>query len=323
MVNFKKALAAVMVASLVFPSVAFADNYTGVMLKGTDGTTDLTVVLASSGDVNGSDENVTFTVPTSINFVMKADGTLVAPSPSAVYIENESAFSISAPGFSYEPDTGWNLGSYIEDAYPNTSTTNSDGFYSNVSFGSDGIANTYSLGVSIYAGEDNCLTSSDILSLYSKANNMIDAANTAIKNGEDVYSNATVESASDEFNTVFTSVGKSADEVFLHDTSKSYDFSSAYGGYKSSKTFQYDGGSISSDGSSLTTLGEKTIMLPNIIHNTKSIGLEDNKANFSFVGLAANVTKDISSSDKFGTITWYIAPLGTTYSTSDMGHGTK
>lgn len=306
MVNLKKALATVMVASLAFPSVAFAaTNEPSTSGRDTDGTTDLSVVLASSGEANASDENITFTVPTSINFVMKADGTLVAPSPSAIYIENESAFSISAPGFSYESSDGWNLGSYLDDVYFEEP--------SNVSFGSDGVANTYSLGVSVYTGEDNYLTSSDILSIYDKANDVVDIYNAAVKNGEDA--NSVVSSKADEFFAMLNEVYDKADEVCLHDTSKSYGFSF----YKSdgfkredkTKAFQYDVGSVS-NGGALTTLGEKTVMLPNIVHNTKGIGLEDNKANFSFIGLAANVTKDISSSDKLGTITWSVEPIGGT-----------
>lgn len=304
MVNFKKALAAVMVASLAFPSVAFAaTNEPSASGRDTDGTTDLSVVLADSGAANGSDENITFTVPTSINFVMKADGTLLAPSPSAIYVENESAFSISASGFSYESADDWNLGSYLDDVYFEEP--------SNVSFGSDGVANTYSLGVSIYTGEDDYLTSSDVLGLYDKANDLVDTYNAAVKNGEDVKS--AVSSKADEFNSMFSEIYDGADEVVLHDTSKNYNFpvydSGDYIRSKKAMAFRYSGGSISSDGS-LTTLGEKTLMLPNIVHNTKTIGLEDNKANFSFIGLAANVTKDISSSDKLGTITWAIAPLG-------------
>lgn len=305
MVNFKKALATVMVASLAFPSVAFAaTNEPSTTGRDTDGTTDLSVVLAASGEANGSDENITFTVPTSINFVMKADGTLVAPSPSAIYIENESAFSICVPGFSYESADGWNLGSYLQDAYPKQPDSN--GYVPNMSFGSDGVVNTYSIGTSIYTGEDSYLTSSDILSLYDKENHMVDTYNAAIKNGEDAES--ATESESEELDVIFEKIHSNADEVFMHDTSKSYDFS-AYSSYTPQKAFQYDGGSISKNGD-LTPLGKKTIMLPNIVHNTKGIGLEDNKANFSFIGLAANVTKDISSSDKLGTITWSITPTG-------------
>ena len=49
------------------------------------------------GGVDGSSpdglgDNLAFTVPSSINYVVKADGTLVGPSDGAAYIENRSAF---------------------------------------------------------------------------------------------------------------------------------------------------------------------------------------------------------------------------------------
>ena len=83
--------------------VAFADdnNQSG------SGTTDLKVKLFDSSEHGGYGidngnpkdsnndwgENIAFQVPTNINFITKADGTLIAPSADAVYVENLSAFA--------------------------------------------------------------------------------------------------------------------------------------------------------------------------------------------------------------------------------------
>jgi hypothetical protein len=58
---------------------------------------------------DGFGDNIAFTVPSAINFVAAADGTLTGPSAEACYIENESAFTIHASAFRTETQNGWTI----------------------------------------------------------------------------------------------------------------------------------------------------------------------------------------------------------------------
>ena len=62
-------------------------------------------------DHDGLGDNIAFTVPSSINFVLSADGTLTGPTNA--YIENRSVMPIHAEELKVKPSTGWNL---VEDA---------------------------------------------------------------------------------------------------------------------------------------------------------------------------------------------------------------
>lgn len=109
------------------PLAAFAADAVEESAEGHTGTgaTDVTVQLPTAGDeVGGSEnennpdkdhdskqlgDNIAFTVPASINFVAKADGSLLAPAAASTYIENESTFAIHASSMSVEAADGWNL----------------------------------------------------------------------------------------------------------------------------------------------------------------------------------------------------------------------
>lgn len=128
--------AALMLAStLAMPLAAFADTQPTVTGRDTDGTTDLYVQLANGEEHGESDGNLTFTVPSQIDFVLKADGTVVGPSSDATYIENGSNFAIHNSSLQVTHPGEWQLiASGEEEAhYPanglliNITKTSSDG----------------------------------------------------------------------------------------------------------------------------------------------------------------------------------------------------
>lgn len=112
MMNIKSRAAAAVMAGLmavgtVAPAtVAFADNNTPSVGNQTGtGQTDLTMILEDVSEHGGTEDltnpdanndqlgdNLAFTVPTSINYVVQADGDLLGPSAGAAFIENRSNF---------------------------------------------------------------------------------------------------------------------------------------------------------------------------------------------------------------------------------------
>ena len=104
------------------PLAAFAVTPSTGSQTGT-GVTDVTVQLIDSStehggttdstnpdsDHDGLGDNLAFTVPASINFVAKADGTLIGPEAASTYIENESAFAIHASSFDVDAESPWTI----------------------------------------------------------------------------------------------------------------------------------------------------------------------------------------------------------------------
>lgn len=88
--NFKTrvsalALSLVVAAAAATPALAFADGATASQ------STEVTVQSATP-DPGG--DNLSFSVPTQIPFVAKADGTMLAPSADTLKIQNKSVFPI-------------------------------------------------------------------------------------------------------------------------------------------------------------------------------------------------------------------------------------
>ena len=104
------------------PAVAFAVEASTGAQTGT-GATEVTVQLIDADTEHGGTEdptnpdendddlgdNIAFTVPSSINFVAKADGTLIGPSAANTYIENESVFAIHASSMKVDAEGGWTI----------------------------------------------------------------------------------------------------------------------------------------------------------------------------------------------------------------------
>lgn len=79
------AVSLVMATAIATPALAFADGTTSQ-------STDVTIQSVTPGP--GPDGNLSFTVPTRIPFVAKADGTMLAPSAEDLKIQNLSVFPI-------------------------------------------------------------------------------------------------------------------------------------------------------------------------------------------------------------------------------------
>lgn len=87
--NFKTrvgalAVSLVMATAIATPALAFADGTASQ-------STEVTVQSVTPGP---SDDNLSFSVPTQIPFVAKADGTMLAPSADTLQIQNKSVFPI-------------------------------------------------------------------------------------------------------------------------------------------------------------------------------------------------------------------------------------
>lgn len=83
------AVSLVMATAIATPALAFADGTTSQ-------STDVTIQSVTP-DPDG--DNLSFSVPTQIPFVAKADGTMLAPSADTLKIQNKPVrTSISAPG---------------------------------------------------------------------------------------------------------------------------------------------------------------------------------------------------------------------------------
>lgn len=79
------AVSLVMATAIATPALAFADGTTSQ-------STEVTIQSVTPGP--GPDGNLSFTVPTRIPFVAKADGTMLAPSADTLKIQNLSVFPI-------------------------------------------------------------------------------------------------------------------------------------------------------------------------------------------------------------------------------------
>lgn len=117
------AAGALSASMLALPTVAYAtDNTPSVGANTGSGQTELTMVMRDAGEHGGyaDDEtnpdrdnddlgdNLAFTVPSSINFVVDADGSLTGPSTGA-YIENRSAFAAHVSSMKVDAQDGWNF----------------------------------------------------------------------------------------------------------------------------------------------------------------------------------------------------------------------
>lgn len=78
------AVSLVMATAIATPALAFADGTTSQ-------STDVTIQSVTP-DPDG--DNLSFSVPTQIPFVAKADGTMLAPSADTLQIQNKSVFPI-------------------------------------------------------------------------------------------------------------------------------------------------------------------------------------------------------------------------------------
>ena len=78
------AVSLVMATAIATPALAFADGTTSQ-------STDVTIQSVTP-DPDG--DNLSFSVPTQIPFVAKADGTMLAPSAKTLQIQNKSVFPI-------------------------------------------------------------------------------------------------------------------------------------------------------------------------------------------------------------------------------------
>lgn len=112
-ISMKKRIGAIIAAGALAMStmaapMAFADagvnSPTQMAPSAQDGTTDVYVQTIQQGESSISTENISFTIPNEVDFVAKADGTLLGPD---CYLENESAFGIHINAMTTTFDTGW------------------------------------------------------------------------------------------------------------------------------------------------------------------------------------------------------------------------
>lgn len=80
------AVSLVMATAIATPALAFADGTTSTK------STEVTIQSVTPGP--GPDGNLSFSAPTEIPFVAKADGTMLAPSAKTLQIQNKSVFPI-------------------------------------------------------------------------------------------------------------------------------------------------------------------------------------------------------------------------------------
>ncbi len=100
-------------------SAIAAEDQTGT------GETSLTVRLEKTGEYGGSNaegeysnpdndgdglgDNLAFTVPTRIDFVAAADGTLTGPKSDTAFIKNESRYSVHVSSLATTAKNGWSI----------------------------------------------------------------------------------------------------------------------------------------------------------------------------------------------------------------------
>ena len=107
------AAAALCASAFALPVAASADNEPGQTGSGAngEGNTALKIQSISDGTTEYSESgtNVSFTFPSQINYVVKADGSLIGPSKSSTYLENESTFAIHVSSIKTEATNPWNF----------------------------------------------------------------------------------------------------------------------------------------------------------------------------------------------------------------------
>ena len=116
-------------------------------------------ILNPAYNPDGSDadewgDNLAFSVPSKINFIMKANGDLMAPTSDQVYIDNESAYPIHVTSLDIDPGitTGTDTWNIVEDKAHAGTTANS-------AWGSIGPSGS-TLGWSSYLNKTNVPTAS-------------------------------------------------------------------------------------------------------------------------------------------------------------------
>lgn len=129
----KYVMAAVVVGALIALGVlvpcAFAAEPSEQSGQTGSGNTSLVLHLQSTGeyggtgssgsaanpDLNGDGlgDNLAFTVPTRIDFMVSPSGVLTGPAPEAIYIENESVYNVHVSSLCVSALNGWNI---VEDA---------------------------------------------------------------------------------------------------------------------------------------------------------------------------------------------------------------
>lgn len=105
-------LAGMMVASTMQPVIALAaDNNVSVGAQVGTGKTNLTMVTQANpnDEYSQTGDNIAFTVPSSINYVVAADGTLTGPTADATKITNGSNFPIHVSSAQVTAESGWSL----------------------------------------------------------------------------------------------------------------------------------------------------------------------------------------------------------------------
>ena len=110
---------ALVASALVMPTVALADNAPSQVGSGSNGsgTTTLNVITADDGpEHDETDDNVAFTFPSAINYVIKADGSLIGPSGDVTYIGSSSVFPIHVSSVKTVESDGWSFVTDIADA---------------------------------------------------------------------------------------------------------------------------------------------------------------------------------------------------------------
>ena len=104
------AVSLVMATAAATPALAFADGTTS---QSTDVTIQ-SVTPAPDGD------NLSFSVPTQIPFVAKADGTMLAPSADTLQIQNKSVFPIHVVNMAVTEQSPFKLVADVTGAPPRT-----------------------------------------------------------------------------------------------------------------------------------------------------------------------------------------------------------
>lgn len=105
------ALAASMAA---MPALAFAANDPSAGAQTGNGTTNLTMQYIDTDEHHTSGDNLSFTVPSALNYVVDASGALTGPqatlgaSPTAA-IDNQSDFQIHVSSVDVDAVSGWNI----------------------------------------------------------------------------------------------------------------------------------------------------------------------------------------------------------------------
>ncbi len=113
-----------MASALLMPALAFAENAVSQTGSGTNGTgvTALNMITEDDGgEHTETGDNVAFTFPSSINYVVNADGSLIGPSGDITFFGNSSSFPIHVSSVKTSALNDW---SFVEDISTVGSATN-------------------------------------------------------------------------------------------------------------------------------------------------------------------------------------------------------